>query len=280
MARFAYIVLAALMVLFAAALAYDNPVIVDDANLLDGEQLVRIENLIENLNAANDYLLVLLTVPTIEGQKIESYSRAIMQVWDIRSREDLDDGVLLLLVRDTKTVHFRVGEDAEIDAELLEHVRTQYLQPAFDTEEYYDALQNSLLVLQEGIPGESKTHYIWLGLAGLVVLVFAYSNTLNRKKRKCPHCKAGIPPIVSRCPECLGDLRPWAIGRELSKDEPDVILDSSDLHRIQSLRWLDVRFLVWQSTSFGGFTAGGPGELPSKKPDQKPYDGPVMIGGF
>ncbi len=280
MARLAYIVFIALALLSGSALAYDNPVIVDDANLLDGEQLVRIEKMLEDMNSTNDYLLVLLTVPTIEGQKIESYSRAIVRVWGIRSREDANDGVLILIVRDTKTVHFTVGEDAKIDEELLAFVKTEYLQPAFETREHYDALQNSLIVLQEGIPGESKTPVIWLALAGLVVIVFVYSNTLNRRKRTCPHCKSAIPPIVSRCPKCLGDLRPWAIGGAISADEPDVILDSSDLHRIQSLRWLDLRFLMWQSTSFGGFTAGGPGKLPPKKPDRKPYDGPVMIGGF
>lgn len=280
MRSFIKILLAMILSVAGTALAYDGPVIVDDANLLDGEQLVQIENAIEKLNSEGNYLLVLLTVPSIEGQNIDSYAKAVMQVWGIKSSEGGDNGVLMLLVRDTKTVYFMIGEDADFDHDFTAYLTTEILQPAFESENYFEALQDAFKVLREGIPGESKTYLFWIIPLLFFVLVFIFANTLNRRKRKCPHCGAAIPPIVSRCPKCLGDLRHWAVGESTLQTEPDVILDSSDLHRLQSLRWLDLRFLMWQSTSFGGFTAGGPGELPEKKSDRGPFEGPVMTGGF
>ena len=280
MRNISQIALSLILLLAASAFAYDGPVIVDDANFLDGEQLLKIENTINRLNAENNYLLVLLTVPSIEGQNIDSYSRAIVKVWDIRSDEGKDDGVLMLMVRDTKTVYFRIGEDADFDNELSVYLTSEILQPAFESRDYFEALQNAFTVIREGIPGESRAYLLWLIPLPLIVLVFLFANTLNRQKRKCVHCGASISPIVSRCPVCLGDLRPWAIGDKAPQKEMDVILDSTDLHRIQFLRWLDLRFLMWQSTSFGGFTAGGPGEVPKKKSDREPFDGPAVIGGF
>jgi uncharacterized protein len=293
------IVLLAFFIFFVVpnANAYDGPVVIDDANYLDGEQLLRLEHEVNLLNAESDFFLVVFTVPTLDGQNIELYAKAIMKTWKI-GREGRDDGLLLLVVRDETRFYFRAGEDAkdEISAEHVEYIKTDILLPSFrkaaslspllQREEYLAGMIEAVKALGSEETGTPLYSFIWL-IPPVLILIVVFSNTLNRKRRTCPHCGRQVSPLVSKCPHCLGDLRvqgsePCPCGSRKPYEECclDRHTDGRESHRIQVLRMLDIRYLMWQSTSFGGYTGGGPGELPPVQVGAKRFDGTGVEGRF
>lgn len=283
-------VMALSIIIFAfpgAILAYDGPTVVDDANFLAGDQLIELRHTVEAANAERDFLLVILTVPTLEGQEVELYTKAVMRTWGI-GRENRDDGLLLLIVRDEMLFYFRAGQDAEseVSPEHLEYVKSGILVPSFERREYLAGLIEAVDALGSEETGPPAYLLLWI-IPIALVLIFLFANTANRKSRKCPNCGKRVSPLVSRCPSCLSDLRvrrtePCPCGSE--KPYEDCCLDrhteGRDSHRIQFLRVLDLRYLMQHSTSFGGYTGGGPGELPSERDDQGKFEGTGVVGGF
>ena len=288
MRLFATGVLALVIFLIAPGVnAYDGPVVVDDANYLDGKQLLRLEHEVNLLNAESDFFLVVFTVPTLDGQEIELYARAIMKAWKI-GREGRGDGLLFLIVRDDSLFHFRAGEEAkdEITAEHLELVKDDILLPSFREERYLEGMIEAVNALGSEEADTSLYSFIWI-IPPVLILIVVFANTLNRRRRICPHCGRQVSPLVSRCPHCLGDLRvqgsePCPCGSRKPYEDCclDRHTDGRESHRIQALRMLDIRYLVWQSTSFGGYTGGGPGELPPQQADTKRFDGTGVVGRF
>jgi hypothetical protein len=279
----------ALVIFFVAPglYAYNGPVVIDDANYLDGKQLLQLQHEVEAVNARSEFLLVVFTVPTLDGQDIELYAKAIMKTWKI-GREGRDDGLLLLIVRDENRFYFRAGEQAKsaLTAEHLEHVKDDVLVPSFREKRYLEGLIEAVNAIGLEEPGTSLYSYLWIVLP-VLILIFVFANTLNRKRRTCPYCGKKVSPLVSRCPHCLGDLRvrssaPCPCGSRKPYEDCclDRHTDGRESHRIQILRMLDIRYLMWQSTSFGGYTGGGPGELPPEQPGTKKFDGTGIVGGF
>jgi len=268
---------AILLILTAIATPYDRPFVVDDANLLKGEELVELESRIGALNETYSCLMVIITVPTVSGQDIDKYCSAIARTWDVRSVAGKDDGVLLLVARDDGIAHLRIGTDyaGNIDPDRLKSSVAANLKPPFTQGEMLARFKTMLDELTHRDPAKPLWELLWI-IPALLVLILVYANTFNRKSAACVSCGKKISPIVHRCPHCLA-LQPI---RTENGSAPSIGLESGDLHRIPALRMLEIRFLMWQSTSFGGFTAGGPGELPKKAAGQKPFDGEAMTGGF
>ena len=288
MRLFATTILALAIFLLAPGLyAYDGPVVIDDANYLDGEQLLRLEHEVNLLNAESGFFLVVFTVPTLSGQRIELYAKAIVKTWRI-GRDGRDDGLLLLIVRDEGLFYFHAGEDAKdaITSERLDYVKDDVLVPSFREKQYLEGMIEAVNALGSEETGTPLYLYIWI-IPPVLILIIVFANTLNRRRRICPHCGGQVSPLVSRCPHCLGDLRvrasePCPCGSRKPYEDCclDRHTDGRESHRIQFLRMLDIRYLMWQSTSFGGYTGGGPGELPPEQAGTKKFDGTGVAGRF
>jgi hypothetical protein len=275
------------LTLFGMGWAYDGPTVVDDANFLDGEQLVELEYKVRVANSENDFFLVILTVPTLENQRIDLYAKAVLTTWEI-GHEQRDDGLLLLIARDESAFRFHPGLDAQkaVDTVRLQQITNSILKPSFQREEYLAGLLETVEALGHREGGVSVYSALWVALPAFL-LIFLYANTLNRKRRRCPGCGRQVSPLVSCCPGCLCSLRsassepcPCGSGRayrECCLDEHEAGRDS---YRLQFLRLLDLRYLMWQSTGFGGYTGGGPGDLPPKATGAKRFDGTGIAGRF
>ncbi|MFH1892279.1 MAG: TPM domain-containing protein [Candidatus Zixiibacteriota bacterium] len=271
----------------SAIAAYDGPLVVDDANFLDGAQLLELTYEVKAVNSSNDFFLVILTTPSLDGQKIETFSRAILQVWNI-GHEGRKDGILLLVVKQDTTFHFQAGTDVE---NLLSDAHFGYiidliLKPAFERRDFLNGLVQAVRTLPTEIEKPNRLLYLWV-IPIAIVMVILYSNTLNRRRRVCPHCKARVSPVAIRCPKCLGDIRslrddPCPCGSKKSYGHCclEKHIEGRCSHRIQFLRYIDIRFLKSRSTGFGGFTAGGTCELPASKPESKDFDGTGVVGGW
>ncbi|NNN05463.1 MAG: TPM domain-containing protein [Elusimicrobia bacterium] len=110
------------MVLLAAAAlarpgaALDVPFlsgrVVDDARLLDAASAARLEQTLKDHEAKTGHQVVVLTLPSLDGEEIEDYSLKVSRTWKL-GRKGKDDGVLFLISRDDRKLRIEVGYGLE-----------------------------------------------------------------------------------------------------------------------------------------------------------------------
>ncbi len=114
-------VLAAAAVLAALALparALEVPFltgrVVDDAHLLDAGSASRLEAVLRGYEKKTGRQLVVLTLPSLDGEPLEDFSIKVARTWKL-GRKGKDDGILLLVARDDRQVRIEVGYGLEGD---------------------------------------------------------------------------------------------------------------------------------------------------------------------
>jgi len=90
----------------------------DYAEMISAEDEVAIEAVLEQLETDTGAQVVVLTVPDLEGLPIEDYSIEVVEAWEL-GREAQDDGVLLLVSRDDRSLRIEVGYGLEGDLTAL-----------------------------------------------------------------------------------------------------------------------------------------------------------------
>ena len=85
--------------------------VVDDAHLLTPPQVVDITSKSEALEAQSGAQLVVVTVPSLQGMRIEDYSYQLGRHWGI-GEEKRDDGVILLVAPNDRKVWIATGYGA------------------------------------------------------------------------------------------------------------------------------------------------------------------------
>jgi uncharacterized protein len=86
--------------------------VIDLANILDDQEQDRIENSLKLFQKEYGPQLQVLTIPSLEGEAIESYSIKVVDAWKLGD-EKRDDGLLLLVVPQDRRVRIEVGQGLE-----------------------------------------------------------------------------------------------------------------------------------------------------------------------
>ena len=121
--RTAALVLAVGMVALALALAGALPAgarevpflsgrVVDEADLLPPDREAALTEELRLLEEETGAQVVVLTVPSLEGEVLEDYSLRVAETWGI-GRGEVDDGAVLLVARDDRQLRIEVGYGLE-----------------------------------------------------------------------------------------------------------------------------------------------------------------------
>jgi uncharacterized protein len=112
----AFVVLAAAPGVTATAAALEVPYlsgrVVDEAGLLPPDRAAALEEELRRLEEETGAQVVVLTIPSLEGEVLESYALEVAETWGI-GRERADDGVLFLISRDDRQLRIEVGYGLE-----------------------------------------------------------------------------------------------------------------------------------------------------------------------
>jgi uncharacterized protein len=84
----------------------------DYASMLSPETVRQLEQELEGFEKSDSTQIVVLTVPSLEGQVVEDYSLRVVEAWKIGQRGK-DNGVLLLVVKNDRKVRIEVGRGLE-----------------------------------------------------------------------------------------------------------------------------------------------------------------------
>jgi uncharacterized protein len=154
-----WLVLITLGLLVAPAIAREVPYLAGPVNdladlLSDSAEETLAARLIE-LQRATGAQVVVLTVPSLEGEILEDYSLRVAETWQL-GRAEVDDGALLLIVRDERQMRLEVGYGLEgaIPDVWAKRVLDDVLRPRFRAGDFDGGVSAAVDTIAALIAGE------------------------------------------------------------------------------------------------------------------------------
>lgn len=164
--------------------------VTDLTGTLTAVQANALESRLAAFEAQKGSQIAVLIVPTTQPEDIAQFGIRVADAWKI-GREKVDDGVILIVARNDRTLRIEVGYGLEgpIPDAVAKRVIAETIVPYFKTGDYaggIDAGVAQLMKLIEGealpMPGTGEAHeeYLVLLIAGGVVAGFALSLAMGR----------------------------------------------------------------------------------------------------
>lgn len=132
----------------------DSPV-VDTTGTLDAAARARLETQARALRQRKGSQLQVLMVPTTQPEDIAQYAVRAFDAWKL-GREEVDDGVLLVVAKNDRRVRIEVGYGLEgaIPDATAARVIQEYAVPRFRAGDYAGGIEDTTAVLARLIDGE------------------------------------------------------------------------------------------------------------------------------
>lgn len=127
----------------------------DHANLLSDTEKAGLEALLRRFEAETTDQVVLLIIPSLEGDSLEDFSMRVAESWQV-GQKGKDNGVIFLVAVEDRKARIEVGyglEGALTDAQSGRILRNLVF-PAFRQGDYYGGIQAGLVGILSQIRGE------------------------------------------------------------------------------------------------------------------------------
>jgi len=127
----------------------------DQAGLLDEDFEGQLEERLRLLEEETGAQVVVLTIPSLEGDPLEDFSIRVVETWKL-GRADADDGVLILVARDERRMRIEVGYGLEgvlTDAQsgrIIDHL----MAPRFREGDFNGGVGAAVEAVSSAIRGE------------------------------------------------------------------------------------------------------------------------------
>ncbi|CRM66075.1 hypothetical protein H097_16116 [Pseudomonas sp. FH4] len=131
-----------------------NQRVIDLTNTLDTSTQQRLTNQLADLEQRKGAQIAVMLLPSTGDADIDAFTTQLFRAWKL-GRKGIDDGILLLVVKDDRKVRIEVGYGLEgVVTDLLSHrIIEEQLTPAFRQGNYAAGVQhavNALTMLVEG----------------------------------------------------------------------------------------------------------------------------------
>lgn len=129
----------------------------DYAKMLSPEQAQALEAKLEAHEKKTGNQIVVLTLPSLEGEALEDFSVRVGREWGL-GQEKRNNGVLLLVAAKERAVRIEVGyglEGALTDAESSTIIRN-VIVPAFQAGDFQGGIDQAIDAIQTAVAGEFK----------------------------------------------------------------------------------------------------------------------------
>jgi len=136
--------------------------VVDRAELLSPTERQALEQKLETLERQTSVQMVIATIPSLEGDPLEDFSTRLAESWRI-GQKGLDNGAIILVVRDERRVRIEVGYGLEpvIPDGLAGRIIRERMAPQFQQQNYYAGLDAAVdglaLAARREYPGQESS---------------------------------------------------------------------------------------------------------------------------
>lgn len=161
--RLRFSVLIVITVLLAASwsVAVELPAmprnyVVDQAGIVDDGVEGKLNGYLLELEQKTTAQVVVLTVPSLEGQSLEEFSLSVAERWKL-GQKDRDNGVLILIASEDRKYRFEIGYGLEgvLPDSLVGTIGRQYMVPNFKKADYSTGIAAAVVVVANEIAGDS-----------------------------------------------------------------------------------------------------------------------------
>jgi len=129
--------------------------ITDLTATLDARQIQSLESQLAAFEANKGAQVAVLIVPTTEPEAIEQFGIRVAEAWKL-GRKGVDDGALLLVAKDDRTLRIEVGYGLEgvLNDATANRIIDQIIVPRFKRGEFYSGIESGLAAMMQVIDGE------------------------------------------------------------------------------------------------------------------------------
>jgi len=127
----------------------------DEAEMIPAEVRERLEAELAGLEDETGAQVVVLTVPSLEGETLEDYSLRVAETWEL-GRGDVDDGVLFLVARDDRKMRLEIGYGLEptLTDALSSRILNDVVRPRFKAGDFGGGIEAGVGAIAGTIRGE------------------------------------------------------------------------------------------------------------------------------
>ena len=193
--------------------------IVDNANLISDGVEQNINNQLEELSNSTGIQLAVLTIPTLEGEVLESYSMKVAETWKLGSAEK-DTGVLLLIALEERSIRIEVGYGLEgvlTDTKCGLIIRN-IIAPEFRNGNYQAGIVNAVNNITGLVKGDESlvskkvlnessgdsSAFIFMGIVLLYGFIFVMAVVTSKKRGPRTGTGTRTTPYVHNVPRSFG----------------------------------------------------------------------------
>lgn len=131
--------------------------VVDTAHMLSPDAAREIDAKLAAFERSDSTQVVVLTIPSLEGESLEEYSIKVAQAWGI-GQKGKDNGVLLLVSKGDRKVRIEVGYGLEgrLTDALSGRIIDYAIVPAFKAGHFDAGIESGVSAIMEAVRGEYK----------------------------------------------------------------------------------------------------------------------------
>ncbi|MGC2049711.1 MAG: TPM domain-containing protein [Gallionella sp.] len=122
---------------------------------LDARQIQALESRLADFESKKGVQLAVLIVPSTEPEAIEQFGIRAVDAWKL-GRKGVDDGALLLVAKDDRTLRIEVGYGLEgaLNDATANRIIDGIIVPRFKRGEFYAGIESGLAAIMKVIEGE------------------------------------------------------------------------------------------------------------------------------
>ena len=130
--------------------------VTDQTGTLTTEQRSTLEQSLTVFEARNGTQLAVLIIPTTQPEVIEQYALRVAEQWKL-GRQKVDDGVILVVAKDDRTLRIEVGYGLEgaLSDIVSKRIISDTIVPLFKQGDFYGGLQSGVEQIMRVVDGES-----------------------------------------------------------------------------------------------------------------------------
>jgi uncharacterized protein len=130
--------------------------VTDLTGTLTADQIARLDSQLRDFESRKGSQLAILIVPTTQPETIDQYGIRVVDQWQL-GREGVDDGVLLLVAKDDRTMRIEVGYGLEgaLPDVLANRIIEQVIAPRFREGDFFGGVSagvERIIAIAEGEP--------------------------------------------------------------------------------------------------------------------------------
>ncbi len=129
----------------------------DYAGMLDRQTVQQLEGELTEFEKSDSTQIVVLTIPSLQGESLEEFSIKVAEAWKV-GWKGVDNGVILLVVKNDRKVRIEVGRGLEgklTDLVAGRIVRNNII-PRFKSGDFSGGVTEGVRAIEEVVKGEYK----------------------------------------------------------------------------------------------------------------------------